>query len=122
LRGYLYEQEGSVAEARRDLRRTLDSQPPPPELHDARQRLIERVGTDTGNYDIRALERQMQRLVEGTAAEKIAAEIERRKGLERQLEEHRAFWRTIVGSVLAGCILGAIVWAVVTLMMVRGAH
>ena len=130
LRAYLDDRDeqdepSSLELARRDLRRSVDSTPPPPELYSARQRLIERVGTDTGNYDIRALERQMQKLVEGTAAQKIAEEHDMRLIAEARLatleSDRRKFWYNTLSGVLVGLIVAGTIW-VTTVLVARPGH
>lgn len=101
--------------AEHDLRRTIDSRPPPRVLSETRQRVLDRVGPDTGSYDLRVLEHEVRTLVERAAAEKLAALAKQLESTESELKssegkletlqsERRKFWYTILAGITIGVV------------------
>jgi uncharacterized membrane protein YraQ (UPF0718 family) len=107
--------------AQRDLRRRIDSNPPPSSLTESRNRVLNRV-SDTGSYDVRALENELRTVIERAAAEKLVEEIKRREKAEEALNnyetEKRKFWNTIIAGVLIAIIVSTITWITITLIHV----
>ena len=124
LKAYIKEEdipfplEEAINNAQRDLRQRIDSSAPPSTLTESRNRVLNRV-SNTGSYDVRALEHELRTVVERAAAEKLVEEIKKREKAEQVLNEYqterRKFWNTIIAGVMIGILVGLITWISIVL-------
>lgn len=120
----------AVEIAREDLRAAVDSIPPPAALSVSRERVIARVGKNTGSWELEELERELRATIERAAAEKLAAmaarlaeEVDARKALQGTVKEirdgQRKFWMTVLAGVLIGVIVAGFGWTTAQLISIH---